>query len=262
MSSIEIVEHPLSPYAQKLKIALDEKGIAYSATLPDGIGSGDTPSLAGESFRGEVPVLRIDGHSLFDSAVILDFIEERWPDPALLPADPLARAHAREIEEVCDTHYEAISWGLGEIRFFGRAKGELADKMEAEAAAQIGRLNAWLETRLGDQDWFGGDRFGFADICAAPFVQGAAGFGNAPATGSRLESWLARVRERPSAAKSFAAAAAVAPSMTDVASLVESGLFKRQYRDHRLEWMIRTGGIEIVQAGLEKNNIRFNSEPS
>jgi glutathione S-transferase/RNA polymerase-associated protein len=49
--------------------------------------------------------------------------------------------------------------------------------------------------------------------------------------------------------------------MSAVAGIVEAGLFKRQYRDHRLEWMIRSGGIEVVLKGLEKDNIRFNSEP-
>ena len=45
--------------------------------------------------------------------------------------------------------------------------------------------------------------------------------------------------------------------MAGVADVVEQGLFKRHYRDHRLEWMIRSGGIEVVRQGLEKGNIRF-----
>ena len=46
-------------------------------------------------------------------------------------------------------------------------------------------------------------------------------------------------------------------SIPDVAKLVEEGLFKREYRDHRLEWMIKVGGIEVVTKGLERDNIRF-----
>jgi glutathione S-transferase/RNA polymerase-associated protein len=41
---------------------------------------------------------------------------------------------------------------------------------------------------------------------------------------------------------------------------IESGLFKREYRDHRLEWMIRSGGLDIVLEGIEKGNIRFSNE--
>ena len=50
--------------------------------------------------------------------------------------------------------------------------------------------------------------------------------------------------------------------MTNVADLVAKGLFKREYRDHRLEWMLRSGGVEIVLAGMAKNNIRFSHEPT
>jgi glutathione S-transferase/RNA polymerase-associated protein len=48
--------------------------------------------------------------------------------------------------------------------------------------------------------------------------------------------------------------------MPDVASLVEQGLFKREYRDHRLEWMIKSGGVEVVLKGLERGNIRFTPD--
>ena len=42
-----------------------------------------------------------------------------------------------------------------------------------------------------------------------------------------------------------------------VQAALEAGLFKREYRDHRLEWMIKTAGLQIVADGLEKQNIRF-----
>jgi glutathione S-transferase/RNA polymerase-associated protein len=48
--------------------------------------------------------------------------------------------------------------------------------------------------------------------------------------------------------------------MTDVAKMVEQGLFKREYRDHRLEWMIKVGGLEVVTKGLAKDNIRFGPD--
>jgi glutathione S-transferase/RNA polymerase-associated protein len=42
--------------------------------------------------------------------------------------------------------------------------------------------------------------------------------------------------------------------------VVASGLFVREYRDHRLEWMLRSGGAQVVLDGLEKKNIRFAHE--
>ena len=42
--------------------------------------------------------------------------------------------------------------------------------------------------------------------------------------------------------------------------MLESGAFKRQYRDHRLEWMMRSGGVEVVLEGLKKGTLRFSEE--
>jgi glutathione S-transferase/RNA polymerase-associated protein len=50
--------------------------------------------------------------------------------------------------------------------------------------------------------------------------------------------------------------------MANVDAAVKSGMFKREYRDHRLEWMIRSGGMEVVLEGLAANNIRFSNELS
>ena len=80
-----------------------------------------------------------------------------------MPCDPAARAFARITEDVCDTHYEAVNWGFGEILWFKRAIGELAAKMNAEAARQTVVLQAWLTERLGASPWFGGETFGWAD---------------------------------------------------------------------------------------------------
>jgi len=258
---IELWEHPLSPYAQKVKMALVEKGVAFSARTPDAMGSGATPAdFMAANPRGEVPVLVVDGRALFDSTIILEFIEDRFPTPALLPADPFERAAARTIEEMCDTHYKAITWGLAEIAYFRRAEGAQADAMRARAGDEIARLNAWLCGLLGERPWFGGGAFGWGDLCAAPFVQGALAFGFAPS--GALGAWLERAQARPSVAVAFQQARDALGAMSAVAGIVERGLFKRQYRDHRLEWMIRSGGLNIIEAGLERDNIRFNQPPA
>ena len=55
-------------------------------------------------------------------------------------------------------------------------------------------------------------------------------------------------------------AAASISGMEQVGEYVNQGLFKREYRDHRLEWMMRSGGVEVVTDGLAKDNIRFSNE--
>src|ERR1019366_3484428 len=86
---LRVYDHPFSPYAQKVKIALREKGQPFEAPLPQGLGAG-----------GEV--------SVFDSTIILEYIEDKWPTPALLQVGAAERARVRMIEEVMDTHFEPI----------------------------------------------------------------------------------------------------------------------------------------------------------
>jgi glutathione S-transferase/RNA polymerase-associated protein len=242
-----VYEHPLSPYAQKVKISLDEKGIAYEARMPTAIGSGQPDhTFLKSNPRGEVPSL-IDGDAaLFDSTIILEYIEDKWPTPPMLPKDALARAKARTIEEVMDTSFEPINWGLGEIKWFKRASGERARTLEARAHAQARGLYEWLTRQLDGAEWFGGGTFGWGDLSVVPYLNGARGNGIGPDEASLLGRWLKRANERPSVQKAAHAAAAVVANMTQVDQAVKSGLFKREYRDHRLEWMIRSGGIDVV----------------
>jgi len=253
-----LYEHPLSSYAQKVKIALREKGLAFEVETPQALGSGKAAgTFAAASPRNEVPAL-IDGDArIFDSTIIMEYLEDKHPAPPLLPRDPLGRANARMIEEVCDTLYEAVNWGLSEIRWFKRAEGAEAEAMKAVAARQTAELQAWLEDKLGDREWFNGAAFGWADISVAPYVNRSFHYGMDTPPGSPLADWLSRVRERPSAARTFAEFEAAAGAMGDAAARVASGAIRREYRDHRLEWMMKSGGVQIVLDGIAKNTIRF-----
>jgi glutathione S-transferase len=256
-----LYEHPLSPFAQKVKIALAEKSVPFETRLPDFV-SGSDPDFSATTPRLEVPTL-IDGETkVFDSSIILEYIEDRWPTPPLLPASPAARARARMVEEVCDTYYEAINWAVMEIRVFGRATGSLAERLMARATEQTAGINAYLERQLGDAPYFGGTTFGWGDLSVVPPVSLAIGAGNGPAARSRLATWFERVRERPSVATTLKAGADSMQGFEMIPQLIASGHFKREYRDHRLEWMLRSGGTEIVLEGMRKGNIRFSVEMS
>jgi glutathione S-transferase len=260
---LTLYDHPLSPYAQKVKIALREKGQAFEAVSPGGLGAGGAQGdFLKANPRAEVPAL-VDGDvQIFDSTIILEYIEDRWPTPALLPKTPAERARVRMLEEVMDTHFEAINWGLSEIRWFRRAEGELARTLTAKAAQQTGHFFAWLEAQLKGREWFNGQTFGWGDLAVVPYLNGAVGHGNPPAKGSRLSDWLTRANARPSVSATTAEAVAIsaASAMPNVAEMVKQGLFKREYRDHRLEWMIKSGGAEVVIDGLAKDNIRFSPD--
>jgi glutathione S-transferase/RNA polymerase-associated protein len=257
-----VYEHPFSPYAQKVKIALREKAVPFEARIPDGMGTGHAPALDRLNPRGEVPALVDGDETIFDSTIILEYLEDRFPTPALLPAAPADRARARMIEDICDTHYEAINWGLTEIRFFKRGDPALGEQLCARAAEQTAHMQTWLEQALGNRDWLVGDAFGWADIAALPPVLASTIFGLAPASGSRLASWYDRVRARPSVSQTIAEAMAALPFMENVAAYAASLPFRRAFRDHRLEWIVRSGGLQLLRDGMANDDIRFTETAS
>ena len=118
-------------------------------------------------------------------------------------------------------------------------------------------LQAWLTERLGASPWFGGETFGWADAAVAPMVNRSVHYGMGPVASSPLAIWHERMRERPSVAATFAEFDAVAVHMGDMAGACASGERRREYHDHRLEWMVKSGGIDVVLAGLRDNTIRF-----
>jgi glutathione S-transferase len=253
-----LYEHPLSPYAQKVKIALYEKGIDFEVRVPNLLAPTTETEFQASSVRLEVPSF-IDGDvAVFDSTVILEYIEDKWPSPPLLPPTPAERARVRMLEDVCDTYIEAIMWAVYEIRVFGRASGETADALLGRAAGQIAGCQGWLERQLGDRPFFNGDSFGWGDLSVWPYVAAHAAAGFPPA--GRLAAWLEKTSSRESTSRCAAAALESMGGFQSLGPLVESGMFKREYRDHRLEWMIRSGGKQIVLDGLEKGNIRFAVE--
>lgn len=257
-----LFEHPLSPYSQKVKLALREKGLPFELRVPDGLGSGAgySADFADASPRIEVPAL-IDGDArVFDSTVILEYLEDKWPTPPLLPPTAAARARARMIEDAMDTHYEAINWGLIEVRFMGRCSDELAAQLRARAGAQTAAWRRWLNSELGNAPWFGGEHFGWADVAVVPYINCSASFGLPPEADTPLAAWLARVNARPAVAQTAREAAAAIPTLAGLDALVRDGLFKREYRDHRLEWMIKSGGLQVVLDGLAQDNIRFSPD--
>jgi glutathione S-transferase/RNA polymerase-associated protein len=253
-----VMDIPLSPYAQKVKMALLEKGVAFETRLPN-VDDPD-PEFRALSPRLEVPAL-IDGDfGLFDSSIIVEYIEERWPERPLLPRGARERARVRTLEEICDTAYDAVTWGVAEVTIFKRAEGSVADEILARARQQIAGLNARLERDLAAREWFNGEQFGFGDVVVYPFVNGAAAIGLKPAPGSQLERWLKTVRQRPSAQHLKQDVAASLATFAKKPQDIAAGRARREYRDHRLDWMLRSGGLDVVLRGVEAGNIRFSRE--
>ncbi|KAF1824580.1 glutathione S-transferase [Dissoconium aciculare CBS 342.82] len=265
---LHLFDHPVSSYAQKVRIALREKGLEFTKETPASFGGQENAAFTAANPRKEVPALVVTPSDpnkapfgVFDSTVILMYLEDAYPEQkSLLPRDPRLRAEARMIEEVCDTHYEANNWAIAEIKWFRRAEGAEAEALLEKAEKLTAQFQAWLAEKLGDKPFFAGDEFTYADIAAAAVVNRSVVNGYGPEKGSPLQKWHERVSAIPSVQETFAEMVAAAK----VFSATAGNLFKphsgsrREYRDHRLEWMIKNGGLNIVEQGLKDDNIRFS----
>ena len=261
--ALRLFEHPLSPYAQKVKLALCEKALPFERVFVD-------PSrISNErlhqefvlaSPRREVPAL-VDGSvRIADSTLILEYLDERYPKPCFLPAGAAERARVRMLEEMMDSEYEAVNWGIMEVKVFERARGEEAQRLLTRAALQLQRLWNRLERELEGRRFMNGADFGRGDAAVQPHLAISQGLGH-PLSDlhPRLLDWEQRVAGRSSVKRVVNEAAEF---LRELRSSSDDGSapIVRQYRDHRLEWMMKTGGARIVLDGLAAGTIRFATE--
>jgi glutathione S-transferase len=153
-----------------------------------------------------VPALEDGGLTLYESGAIVEYLEERYPEPALLPRDPGARAAVR-IEELEATLYFAEAFqAVARQVFFTPAERRDAAAVESGRTAD-GRELARLETRASARGglWVAGAGLSRADLSWLPFVEiaGRAGVDLEAATTPWLAAWRGRMRERPSYERSY-----------------------------------------------------------
>ncbi|MEZ5669911.1 MAG: glutathione S-transferase family protein [Alphaproteobacteria bacterium] len=160
MTGLTLVSHPLCPYVQRAAIALAEKGVAFDRVTIDLSAKPDW--FVAISPMGKVPLLQVAGDDgaaavLFESAAILEYLEETRPRP-LHPADPLDRARARGWIEFGS----AVLAGIA--RFYNAADEAALAAEDAKLAGQF----AQIEAALGAGPWFAGARFGLVDAAFGP----------------------------------------------------------------------------------------------
>ena len=249
------------PTPRRCEIALREKGAPFQLALPGGLGAGGAAGEFAEANpRAEVPVL-IDGDvRVFDSTIILEYLEDRFPAPAMLPATPAERARVRMIEEVMDTHYEAINWAMGEINWFRRAEGEAAGGVEGDRRRQTAGFLAWLERPIGRRALVQRRELRLGRPRRGSLRRRLGRHGLPRAGGQRRgQAWLARALA-PLGRRDGRRSPRLQHRGLRRRRSGGRGLFKREYRDHRLEWMMKSGGVDIVLKGLEAGNIRFTPD--
>jgi len=192
-----------SPFCWKVRIALAEKKVAYTPVVP--VNRETDPAFRKLSPLGKVPILVLeDGTPVYESTIINEFLEERYPSPPLMPNDPADKARARMIEEIADAYLGPSLRKIFGARYrFERGKiyrrPEHDAALEEEGRKESAALLGFLDRELEGLDWFL-TQFSLADIGMAPSLIRTSKLLELP-LGEKwpsLAGWVDRMLARPS----------------------------------------------------------------
>lgn len=160
MPSLELIGSPASPFVRKARIALALKKLEYVFTV-------DAPSQPGSRVPqinplGKIPVLvDANGEAIYDSSVILDYLEAIAPEPALMPSNPRERVAVKRWEALGDGILDAAVAIVTERR---RDPKEQSPSWIDKQRGKIERALLAAATGLGNRQWCHGTQFGLADL--------------------------------------------------------------------------------------------------
>jgi glutathione S-transferase len=197
MSTIELYSFEGCPYAQRSRMALLEKGLDFVLTEIDLF---DRPAWFRDiSPYGKVPVLRHEGATVYESAIINQYLDERFPSPPLLPATPAVRAQARIWMDYCETRFLVATHKL---------MSEAGDPTRrADNVAKLTEVLRFIEheglRKLGAGPYFMGEQVSLVDLQFSPFFErfgtyerlGGAAW---PDDCTRLHAWFEAMKLRAS----------------------------------------------------------------
>jgi glutathione S-transferase len=198
MSKLTLISSPTCPYVQRAVIALKEKQVPFEVIYVDLANKPDW--FLAISPLGKVPVLKVEREGkpdavIFESAVILEYLEETASGVKMHPSDPLERARNRAWIEVASSF-------LGDLGKLGRAR--TGEELDAARLAISGKLKL-MESTLMEGPYFSGPYFSFVDAAFGPAFRQLDVIETINHTGlldgfPRLEAWRRALATRPSVA--------------------------------------------------------------
>ncbi|NOD96496.1 glutathione S-transferase family protein [Ruegeria sp. HKCCD6228] len=190
---------PLSPYCRKVRLSLAEKKIEVE--LVEERYWEQDPDFLRRNPAGKVPVLRLDGQIMSESAAICEYIEETRSEPALMPKTPEARFEVRRLVGWFDDkfHHEVTSKLLYE-RVNKKVTGQgYPDSKNVKQGAKAIKYHldymAWL---LDHRRWLAGDQMTLADFAAAAHLSSLDYISDVDWNRSQVvKDWYAKIKSRP-----------------------------------------------------------------
>ena len=228
---LKLYHHNISVCAQKVRIALDEKGIPWKGQEVDLMREEHlSPAFLKINPRGLVPVLIHDGVPISESTVILEYIEDVFPDPPLRPSTPLGRATMRTWTKVPDEglhtacasvtysaaflhqlrdHYDKKAWEERLAKLPDRARAARQKQIielgfqapfVKDAVLLHAKVLKEMDTTLAKSEWLAGDDFTLADIAIIPYVTrlDRLGLDGMWAAYANVDRWFSNVQSRQS----------------------------------------------------------------
>jgi glutathione S-transferase len=183
-----------SNYYNKVKFALLEKGVSFNEEL---VWVGQTDPAC--SPLGKVPYIKTPQGSLCESEVIMEYIEDQYPQNSLLPADPFAAAKVRELVTFLELHLELVVRNLYPEAFFG---GKVSDSAKEKVGDQLTKNVAAFAKLASFSPYVAGDTLSLADCAAVvhlPLVSSATKliYGRDFLADLPVRDYLKRMGERP-----------------------------------------------------------------
>ena len=158
---IKLCGFRISNYHNKVRIALLEKGVAFEEDK--NVKPSQEAGYLAQSPMGKVPYLEVDGARIRESAVILEYLEEAYPQKPLLPKDSLERARVREIVVFVELHLELVVRRLYGGLFFG---GSFSDETKQQVEKGVAKGVRALKAVARFEPFIAGKELTIAD-CAA-----------------------------------------------------------------------------------------------
>lgn len=194
---IKLYDFKSSPNCQRVKVVLAEKNLPYEV-VPIDLRNKEqkTPEYLKLNPYGKVPTLTDDGTVLYESLIINEYLEEKYPNPPLLPEDPAQRAKARILIDYGMAHLDAPYQRL-RMELMKEAREQSQPIIDA-ARSDLRKLLQRFEDELGDQPYLMGE-FSLVDADLITRFTRLEGFGLLPDSDlPRLSKYLERMKARPS----------------------------------------------------------------
>lgn len=194
---IKLYDFKSSPNCQRVKVVLAEKNLPYEI-VPIDLRAQEqkTPDYLKMNPYGKVPVLTDDAAVLYESCVINEYLEEKYPNPPLMPKEPGQKAKARILIDYGMTHFDGPYQKL-RMELMKEKKDQNQQVIDG-AKSELKKLLQRLENEIGDQQYLMGD-FSLVDADLLPRFTRLEGFGVLPDPSlPRLGKYLERMKARPS----------------------------------------------------------------